>query len=969
MPTVIFLSEACALDKRSGAAHSARAMLHALSNAGYDCHSITTNLCDGVTDFPLETLDPALARDESCGKWVRSVDGSVVHDIYVARSTLHKSFRPWELKDFLEGAEARIAALKPDLVLTFGSNTLRPLWAQAQQLGARTVFYIANAGYASEPPFDFTFIDDYVVPSQALADLYQAKLGIAATPVGDLVDAPFDGRRNLTDVRIKSRRARYVTMINPDPHKGGLLFINIAAQAMTVAPDLKFRAVESRWGQDQWRAHGADMDKITNLEWHPNTNNTTKIYDEAALLLVPSLWFEASARVIAEALLAGVPVMAMKSGGIEEQLNGGGFLFDLPPEMETNRFATPPTADLHSWVQFTKILMEDDTIYKSAVGVALKASSIHKRDAREAQLISIIERILSKPVLAGMSDDPELARRITAQRAKIRAALETANNFVHDPDGSSEPYAEVMKICMRQPAVRDALQAIKDEEYAKARAILEQYLRLVPEDIAAIGILAKAAEKQDREGEARRLMQRITEMAPGFLHGHHQYIRYLQTSGDAAAALSHFEGIQSERAGQSTFKSIRACLLVNAHRFKESLAAFEEIFEQTQGTPFDWMQYALALKTVGHSEKAVEAYRKAISIAPGHGAAWHALSNMKLAVFTEDDVELMNAQLAREDLTDEDRSNISFTLGKAHEDMRQFELSFKNYGTANSIRHKSGKFNVARLDSYVSSAKEVFTKELFETRKGQGASDIDPIFIVGLHRAGSTLTEQILSSHSLIEGTRELSDMLEIGRHFGSAGRDGTQNMQRLLADISADELAALGATYMEAVRSERKTDRPFFIDKMPGNWMYAGLIPLILPKAKIIDIRRKPMAAGFALFKMNFGGGVDHSYDQKAIAGYYNAYAGFMDHLDDVLPGRIHHIQYERLVSDTEAEIRRLIDYCDVPFEAECLRYWETDRAVQTPSSEQVRQPIFESAVSQWENYAQWLEPMRAEFTRFGLA
>lgn len=259
----------------------------------------------------------------------------------------------------------------------------------------------------------------------------------------------------------------------------------------------------------------------------------------------------------------------------------------------------------------------------------------------------------------------------------------------------------------------------------------------------------------------------------------------------------------------------------------------------------------------------------------------------------------------------------------------------------------------------------MFTTDFLDERKDFGHKAADPIFVLGMHRAGSTLTEQILASHSQIEGTRELPNMLQIGRYFGGLSASGQERsfVTDLVCDLSLEEAADLGRMYLDLSRPERFTERPYFIDKMPANWMYTGLIHLMLPNAKIIDIRRKPMAAGFALFKMNFGRGVDHSYDQEDIARYYCAYADLMAHFDDVLPGRVHHIQYETLVENTEAEINRLIDYCDLPLEEGCLHYWETERAIQTPSSEQVRQPIFKGAVEQWRNYADWLGPMRAAF------
>ena len=356
---------------------------------------------------------------------------------------------------------------------------------------------------------------------------------------------------------------------------------------------------------------------------------------------------------------------------------------------------------------------------------------------------------------------------------------------------------------------------------------------------------------------------------------------------------------------------------------------------------------------------------RAIARAPGHGAAWHALSNMKLAVFSEDDIAQMRQQLARDDLRDEDRYNIHFTLGKALEDQKSYAGSFEHYAAANRIRRDQSQFDIARLEDYVAEAKEQFSSAFFAERAGFGAPSEAPIFIVGLHRAGSTLIEQILAGHSQIEGTRELPDMLRIGRDFGGFDPRGQGNRlnNALLNNLTAAEAQQIGRRYLETTRAERKTDCPYFIDKMPGNWMYAGLIHMLLPKAKIIDIRRKPMAAGFALFKMNFGRGVDHSYDQVDIARYYRAYADLMAHFNTVLPGWVHHIQYETLVGDTEVEIRRLIEYCGLPFEDQCLRYWETERAVQTPSSAQVRQPIFKDAMEQWRNYAEWLGPMQRAF------
>ncbi|MEN8676363.1 MAG: sulfotransferase, partial [Alteriqipengyuania sp.] len=811
-----------------------------------------------------------------------------------------------------------------------------------------------------------------VMPSQALAEHYKSEMGIEGAVLRDLVEPAFDGQRNLSPQRIAERRRRHVTMINPDPAKGGLFFLNVVSHLQTLAPSLKCRAVEGRWGRSQWEGRGVDLSGLKTLDWQSPTQNMARIFDEASLLLVPSLWFEASARVIAEAQLAGVPVLAMRSGGIPEQMGDGGFLFDIPDPLRTNWMAKPPIETVSHWAKFVKVLMEDDAIYRRAVQLALRAGQAHAPQARARSVVEMFDAIARRPALASLVNDPVLFDALSAFRAKLNTAREAVNTELDSRLGDTEhagtardPYAEVLRLSMAQPAIRDALEAARTEDHTRARLILEQYLRLVPEDIVALGLLADAAAKQHQEAEARQLMERVVGLAPGFIAGHHQLVRYMQHARDARGALEQAAKLLNRVPKQSRYRSLYASLLASAHRFDESIAEYEALFEIVDGTAHDWMQYALALKTVGQQDKAVIAYRTAIRTAPDNGACWQGLSNMKLSVFTEEDIAEMQAQLKNEGLSKEDRQNIHFTLGKAFEDRKKYEASFNNYAQANLIRRTQTSFDVSRIESYVAQAKEVYTSELFEARRGQGNQAEDPVFVVGLHRAGSTLTEQILSSHSRIEGTRELHDLMRIGRDFGGdIGGEHTRPISgNLLWDLSEEELFGLGQSYLDATRIERLTERPLFVDKMPVNWMYAGLIHLILPNAKIIDIRRKPMAAGFALFKMNFGRGVEHAYDQKDIARYFCAYADFMSHMASVLPGRIHHIQYENLVADTESEIRRLFAYCRLPFEESCLRYWETERSVQTPSSEQVRKPIFRSAVEQWRNYEAFLGPLRDAF------
>lgn len=967
MSKILFLSESCLLDSSSGAALSVRAMLEALVAAGWAARAATLNCCDGDREYPLSKVNEALDPATSSGQAVTVDDGPVQHDIWIARSTLQRKLRPWELRAYLEMAEDQLKWFNPDIVLTYSSELLRPLLARAQRRGAKTVFYVANPAVLRKPDVKLPFVDEIIAPSQFVADLCEQILGKSAHVVSNVVPTFVDGQVNLMLDRLASRSDRFVTMINPSPQKGGLFFINIAAQAAHMAPGVKFRAVESRWTRSNWEAlevAAADLDRI---DWHPHTQDMTHIYEEASLILVPSLWEEASARVIAEALLAGVPVLAMRNGGIPEQLGRGGFLFDLPPELADNYLATPPSDHVLQWTQFVRVLMEDNTIYGQAVKLALREAGRVSPEKRAAAAVLLFGELLEAPDKAASGDDAAMTAALRQYRDTMAQEREAINAHVEAAATRAEdtPYLPLLQRSLAQPAIKEALAAANAKDWPRARDVLERYLRLVPEDLTALALLAEVADAQEREGEALQLLQRLVELAPGFLQGQQRLLDHLRRAGNPATALEQSEKLLARAPDNPRYQALHAGLLITANRFHEAIALYQNCFASYPGSVHDWMQYALALKTLGHQSEGIEAYRKAIDIAPKHGAAWHGLSNTKLAVFDQADIDYMEYLISGEGLSDDDRANMHFTLGKAYEDAKSFAASFANYSKANAVRRARNDYSIGGVEDYVAQAKETFTKEFFAARKDFGNKAGDPIFVLGLHRAGSTLTEQILASHSQIEGTRELPHMLRVGRDFGGLGPRGQERrlIGDLLRDLSPEECADLGKHYLDLSHPDRLTESPHFIDKMPANWIYAGLIHLILPNAKIIDIRRKPMAAGFALFKMNFGQGVDHSYDQVDIARYYRAYADLMAHFDAVLPGRVHHIQYETLIENTEAEIHRLIDYCGLPFEEGCLRYWETERAIQTPSSEQVRQPIFKGAVDQWTHYAEWLGPMRAAF------
>jgi hypothetical protein len=320
----------------------------------------------------------------------------------------------------------------------------------------------------------------------------------------------------------------------------------------------------------------------------------------------------------------------------------------------------------------------------------------------------------------------------------------------------------------------------------------------------------------------------------------------------------------------------------------------------------------------------------------------------------------MLGQLGRQDLSVEDRFHFHFALGKALEDAEEYRQSFEHYAEGNRLRRSVIAYDADAVTERVRQSKALFTSEFIGSRGGSGSPAPDPIFIVGLPRAGSTLLEQILSSHTAVEGTMELPDIGAIARDLDGRREDGdAPAYPGILATLDGDQLRALGERYLDSTRVQRRTDAPYFIDKNPANWMHVGLIHLILPNAKVIDARRHPMSCCFSVFKQHFARGNRFSYDLGELGRYYRDYIELMAHIDHVLPGRVHRAIYEHVVENTEAETRRLLDHCGLPFEQGCLRFYENERAVRTASSEQVRRPIYRDALRQWTHYQPWLGPL----------
>ncbi|MFL6592146.1 MAG: sulfotransferase family protein, partial [Luteimonas sp.] len=338
------------------------------------------------------------------------------------------------------------------------------------------------------------------------------------------------------------------------------------------------------------------------------------------------------------------------------------------------------------------------------------------------------------------------------------------------------------------------------------------------------------------------------------------------------------------------------------------------------------------------------------------------LANLKTVRFDEADLAAMRAQLARTDLAVEDRFHFEFALGKALEDAGDYAASFAHYAAGNAQRRGIVHYSADETASRVDRTCRVFTREFFTARAGAGCASPDPIFIVGLPRSGSTLLEQILSSHSAVEGTMELPELISLTRDLRKRTHAPESTPYHdVLAALDHAELRALGERYLDRTRVQRRSDAPFFIDKMPNNFAHVGLIHLMLPNARIIDARRHPLACCLSGFKQHFARGQHFTYGLEDIGRYYHDYVRLMAHFDAVLPGRVHRVVYEEMVEDTESQVRRLLAYCGLPFEDGCLRFFENTRAVRTASSEQVRRPIYKEGVDHWRHYEPWLEPLKS--------
>jgi len=493
----------------------------------------------------------------------------------------------------------------------------------------------------------------------------------------------------------------------------------------------------------------------------------------------------------------------------------------------------------------------------------------------------------------------------------------------------------------------------------RAEEICRHPLRGNPRDVEAMRLLADIGRRLGVLDDAEFLLESAVGFDPENIQLRLDYIQILRARQKFARALEEAEGLYRRDPQNPLFQSHLAIEAMQTGDYERAFALFDQVLARLPDDPATLTSRGHALKTAGRSEEAVASYRAALTASPAHGDTWYALANLKTYRFDDAEVAAMRRELERADIAFMDRVHILFALAAAFEARGEYEQSFRCYEEGNRLKRAQSGYDADKMSAELARQKAVCTPELFAAKGGQGHGAPDPIFVVGLPRAGSTLIEQILASHSQIDGTLELPDMLAIA-HRLRGRKAGASRYPDILSELDASRLRQLGQRYMESTRIHRQS-APFFIDKMPNNFRHLGLIKLILPNARIIDARRDPMDCCFSGFKQLFAEGQEFTYGLTEIGRYYRDYVNLMCHWDAVLPGSVLRVQHEDVLDDLEGQVRRMLAYLDLPFEESCIRFHETERAVRTASSEQVRRPLNRSGQAAWRPFAPWLGDLRA--------
>ena len=533
-----------------------------------------------------------------------------------------------------------------------------------------------------------------------------------------------------------------------------------------------------------------------------------------------------------------------------------------------------------------------------------------------------------------------------------------ASGQVADADTAA---AHVAKLASLPPPIVTASSMFADGEIHEAERVVRQFLQTHGDHIEAMRLLAQIGMKLDVLDDAEFLLESVLVFAPDYHLARYDYADVLLRLHKHARALEQIATLLKLEPQNRAYRICYANACVGLGNHEEGLRVLRELSAEAPLQPDLHLSIAHALKTLGKQQQSIESYRTAAALNPSFGDAYWSLANLKTYRFTDEEMACMRAQEAAPATRLVDRYHLCFALGKALEDGAQYAESFRYYERGNALKKSESRYRPEPIERNARLQALVCSREFFSARQGVGCDRPDPIFIVGLPRAGSTLIEQILASHSQVEGTMELADIPRLVAHL--QGRDPDESKPpypKILADLSAEQFKRYGEKYLADTQVYR-TGKAFFVDKNPNNFRHIGLIQLILPNARIIDARREPMACCFSNFKQLFAAGQEFTYGLEDIARYYRSYVELMEHWERVLPGRILRVQYEDVVADLPGNVRRILDFCRLDFQPQCVEFYKTERSVRTASSEQVRQPIFREGLDQWRNFEPFLQPLKS--------
>ena len=633
------------------------------------------------------------------------------------------------------------------------------------------------------------------------------------------------------------------------------------------------------------------------------------------------------------------------------------------------------SGDLSGALSLAEVLLADDPAEPDALYIAAVCL---RHQGQPGEALTVLDRLLAVQPGYGRAfqergychramGDADLAlrafERATGANPGLVAswkALAELTAAAGHPDKAAAARGQATWLAGLPPELISVISLLHEGRLFKAERLCRAFLQANGHHFEAMRLLAELGVRAHAMEEAEFLLESCAVLRPDYLPARFDYIKLLNKRQKFEAALTQAEAIREIAQDSPQFQLQYANQHLAVGNFDTALALYDQLRATAPNDPVVSLTHGHALKTVGRQDEAVAAYRAAYAARGDLGDAYWSLANLKTYRFSDAEIARMRLAEAAAETSLFDRYSLCFALGKALEDRADYAASFDYYARGNRLKREELNYSADRMHADLAAQARYGTEALFAARRGAGCPAPDPILIVGLPRAGSTLLEQILASHSQVEGTMELPNILALAHRLDGRRRvDEEAQYPGNLGDLTDDELRAFGEAYIADTAIHRQ-GAAFFIDKMPNNFRHIGLIHLILPNARIIDARREPMACCFSGFKQLFGEGQDFTYGLADVGRYYRDYVELMDHWDAVLPGRVLRVQYEDVVADLETQVRRLLDHCGLPFEQACLDFHATERAVRTASSEQVRQPIFRGGLDQWEHYEPYLSELK---------